>query len=644
MKNTYDIKEAKMSIMLLFIFGALLLLTVFACKKSPTDGVRLIVNSNIIKYSANIQVVDAANQTIVPQNAALSISGQNADNVYEISGKKSFTLHNGKIEIGINPSLIPVTGAPVSFNLEISADGYLPISQEVQIAAGQFTQTLKITMLNISNPPAGVNLVQQDVDASSGSLVNDEAIKILDGQAPFGSSLTRTVNATSSTTLYADNALATVVLPAGTTFYYFKVTKTQTITGTRTIKVLAPKDTTIYTTTTPIPNAQPITGTGIAQYTPPPTTTSYTYRPLVDSVVNYHYDINEYTKVTYKGKVHVACEYGLPSQASSGPSIFPYTLFRPSSIKMLDNSTVSEDELLYISAVKVIVKDVYFIGTVNGQSLMISPENSINGVSTRAYTWRASSIVDSTVINPYTGHRIQAGDKMDIGLNYKKLAAVQGIVQKVRGQYRIETRSGNGGFYHRAKNIAVYSFNLNTTPQNDIPDTYNLRVSGTITCGPLQWGYYDFTPEESAPLLYGKVISDQALTNPTLTYLTSYFDFRNTGTAANFSTANLFTGITGLYAPTKLDVSLTCTGDPNKPITVKPTYRDYLYYGSSGNSFSCGLFNGEFTTRGLVPGSNIAANAWVGDTNVSFTLPVQAGLNPVNVSFGYKDNKICNTF
>lgn len=121
---------------------ALLMILPLACKK-PTDNIKIVVDTNIIKYTALIDVMDASSGG-VPPGATISIGGSAASNIYEVSGKKIFTVVNGSITLGLGPSVAPTAGNPISFTVTTNASGYNPITQTITFTAGQMQQVVLV--------------------------------------------------------------------------------------------------------------------------------------------------------------------------------------------------------------------------------------------------------------------------------------------------------------------------------------------------------------------------------------------------------------------------------------------------------------------------------------------------------------------
>lgn len=131
---------------------ALLLLSVAACK-NPAEDVKVVVDMNIMKYSALLHIGDTNGAT--PQNISVAIGGASANDIYEISGKKVFTVKDGVITLGLSPSVTPGTTADVSYTVVISAPGYKVLTQPMSFKNGVLQQIIPVTLQKLSdeNPP-----------------------------------------------------------------------------------------------------------------------------------------------------------------------------------------------------------------------------------------------------------------------------------------------------------------------------------------------------------------------------------------------------------------------------------------------------------------------------------------------------------
>jgi len=129
-----------------------LLLSILSCKK-PTENIKLVVDTDILKYTAFIRVTDATIGAI-PTNAKITVSGAVADNIYELSGKKNFNLVQGVVTIGLGPALTPTVANPVSCTATITATGYTTATRTIIFTADKSQQVVNIQLNKIgSNSP-----------------------------------------------------------------------------------------------------------------------------------------------------------------------------------------------------------------------------------------------------------------------------------------------------------------------------------------------------------------------------------------------------------------------------------------------------------------------------------------------------------
>lgn len=133
---------------------ALLLLTFSACKK-PTEDIQLVIDTDIIKYTAMINVTDGTNGNAAPSNAVITILGANANDIYELSGEKDIHLNSGMVTIGLHPNVVPKASEPIMVTVEITASGYNKATREVVFTADQKQQVVNISLIRTGSttPP-----------------------------------------------------------------------------------------------------------------------------------------------------------------------------------------------------------------------------------------------------------------------------------------------------------------------------------------------------------------------------------------------------------------------------------------------------------------------------------------------------------
>lgn len=181
-----------------FPLFALVLFSLFfsSCKK-PLEDVEISVSPDVMKYTALLQVYDAADGS-APTGVTITFTGANAKDIYDLSGKKVFTPEKGFLPIGLAPSRKPVGSAAITVNALITAPGHLPVNKIISFKEGKFDQVLAVPLVNLSKLPEGVS-------AFSGTytLANNTLSSSLMFQTPLTNE---------------KQEQATVEIPAGTVF------------------------------------------------------------------------------------------------------------------------------------------------------------------------------------------------------------------------------------------------------------------------------------------------------------------------------------------------------------------------------------------------------------------------------------------
>ncbi|KLT65482.1 hypothetical protein [Pedobacter sp. BMA] len=132
----------------------LMLLILSACKK-PTENIKIVVDTDVIKYTAMINVTDASTGASAPANTTITISGDQASNIYELSGKKDIRLTSGMVTIGLQPNVVPAENNPITINVGIASSGYNTASKQITFTTSQKQQVINIpiTKTGSTTPP-----------------------------------------------------------------------------------------------------------------------------------------------------------------------------------------------------------------------------------------------------------------------------------------------------------------------------------------------------------------------------------------------------------------------------------------------------------------------------------------------------------
>lgn len=131
---------------------ALVMIVPLACTK-PTENIKLVVDTNIIKYTALVNVTDA-NTGAIPSGATIKIGGDAAADIYEVSGSKNIALVNGVVAVGLTPAVAPTAAKPINFTITISAPGYNTVSAPVTFTEGDMQEVVSVSLSKTSTSTA----------------------------------------------------------------------------------------------------------------------------------------------------------------------------------------------------------------------------------------------------------------------------------------------------------------------------------------------------------------------------------------------------------------------------------------------------------------------------------------------------------
>lgn len=151
--------------------GLLFFSLLFSSCKKPLDGIEISVEPAVMKYTALLQVYDAADAS-VPTGVTISFSGADTKDIYDLSGKKTFVFEKGFLPIGLAPSRKPAGNIAITVSALINAPGYLPVNKKVSFREGNFEQVLDLPLVKITNSPKGSSAFTASYDLVNNSLPN----------------------------------------------------------------------------------------------------------------------------------------------------------------------------------------------------------------------------------------------------------------------------------------------------------------------------------------------------------------------------------------------------------------------------------------------------------------------------------------
>ncbi|GEP96912.1 hypothetical protein [Chitinophaga cymbidii] len=154
----------------------LLLLSVLLLQcQNPLQDVEIQISTDILHYTTLVQVEDGNGNPV--SNLTVAITGQDADQIYNLAGTKTFLLQSGVLGLGVHPRSDPEEGMPVMFNIELSGTGFLTQNIPMTIHKGQLQQVIKTDVLNIREAPAGIAVATPTAPLQGGATAEEVTLE-----------------------------------------------------------------------------------------------------------------------------------------------------------------------------------------------------------------------------------------------------------------------------------------------------------------------------------------------------------------------------------------------------------------------------------------------------------------------------------
>ena len=148
---------------------ALAVLMLSSCKKNledMTEGMMFSLDMNsFLQNQVQVQVVNAnyQNSATIP-NAKISISGKDEEKVFDINGAKTIVVEDQFANLAVSPGRPLSEGNPVRFIIKAEAPGFLNYEKEVVVNAIDSFVNYNFEMIEIANPPAGIDIVSTQIN------------------------------------------------------------------------------------------------------------------------------------------------------------------------------------------------------------------------------------------------------------------------------------------------------------------------------------------------------------------------------------------------------------------------------------------------------------------------------------------------
>jgi len=153
-----------MKITFTVLLGALMFM---GCKKNladMTEGMMFSLDMNsFLQNQVQVQIVNAnyQNSETVPA-AKISISGKDAEKVFDINGSKNIVVEEQFANLAVSPGNPLQEGNPARFTIKAEAPGFLNYERELVVNNVDSFMNFTIEMIEIAKPPKGIAIVTQE--------------------------------------------------------------------------------------------------------------------------------------------------------------------------------------------------------------------------------------------------------------------------------------------------------------------------------------------------------------------------------------------------------------------------------------------------------------------------------------------------
>lgn len=191
-----------------------------ACKKSPVDDVKLIIDFSMIKTQVGVTMLDAkTGEQIKTGNPNVKIEGRDKNLVMDISGRDNIKVVDGLASLTLRSAANPNTASPIRFTVIGKADGYLSTSQSLTVNEhGSYSVVLRLVKLDNLPPGVSGNIGSTDIVTANNGAVLQEVTVTAPVVITTGTSASLTIREGTVITDANGNPLSGTI---NTTFVYF---------------------------------------------------------------------------------------------------------------------------------------------------------------------------------------------------------------------------------------------------------------------------------------------------------------------------------------------------------------------------------------------------------------------------------------
>jgi hypothetical protein len=157
---------------------AIVLIAVISCQKQDAEqiltDVEVTATNDLFMNVLNLQLRDAVNESLYPENAKVTVFGKDKDKIVSLIGEKELSLVDGVLQAGIEPQHKPSLSAPLEFGILIQAAGYMDAYKTFSAVNASDPIIEVIKLFRVDALPESVQRVTQQAALNNQGIVIDD--------------------------------------------------------------------------------------------------------------------------------------------------------------------------------------------------------------------------------------------------------------------------------------------------------------------------------------------------------------------------------------------------------------------------------------------------------------------------------------
>jgi hypothetical protein len=126
------------------------------------QDIDLDLNGNLVNTLIKINIL--TEDSVASEKLNFSISGKDANQIYDLEGKTNFNAEGGEINLILGPNANPSPTIPILFTINVDKLGYIPIKQDVYVFSKDQKFTVNLVLKKESSIPNDVTTARIGLD------------------------------------------------------------------------------------------------------------------------------------------------------------------------------------------------------------------------------------------------------------------------------------------------------------------------------------------------------------------------------------------------------------------------------------------------------------------------------------------------